>query len=97
MLALSGGTKVFLPDYESALAGALGERDIAVALHQGMLTLVCGQLARERADSEIMEAIGPVLAAYPPASRIGKIVHFGRALPRTAAGEVERWRIRENA
>ena len=93
VIALPGGTKVFLPDYEAAIAGALGERDIAVVLCRGMLTLACGQLACGRADREVMEALEKALAAYPPASRIGRVVRLGHALPRTAAGDVERWKI----
>lgn len=95
VLALSGGVKVFLPEYEAALAGALDERDITVVLHRGALTLVCGQLARERTDREVMEAIGPALAAFPLASRVGRVVSLGHALPRTAAGDIERWKIQE--
>ena len=95
VIALPGGTKVFLPEYEAAIAGALGERNVAVVLHRGMLTLACGQLAHDRTDREIAEALEPALAAYPPASRIGRIARLGHALPRTAAGDVERWKIQE--
>ena len=95
VLELPGGTKVFLPEYEAAIAAALSERDAAVVLHQGKLTLACGQLTNERTEREIMKAIEPALAAFPPASRIGKVVRLGHALPRTAAGDVERWKIQE--
>ena len=95
VIALPGGTKVYLPEYEASLAEALHERDVAVILHEGKLTLVCGMLARERADREIAAAIEPAMAAYPPNSRIGRIVQLTHALPRTAAGDVERWRIQE--
>ncbi len=95
VIALPGGTKVYLPEYEASLAEALHERDVAVILHEGKLTLVCGMLASERADREIAAAIEPAMAAYPPNSRIGRIVQLAHALPRTAAGDVERWRIQE--
>lgn len=95
VIALPGGTKVFLPEYEAALTRALDERDIAVVLHRGALTLACGQLARARDDHEIMDALEAACAAFPPASRIGKIARLGHALPRTAAGDVERWKIQE--
>ena len=95
VIALPGGTKVFLPEYEAALAGALNEHDIALVLHRGALTLACGLLARNRTDSAIMEALKPVCAIFPPASRVGKIAQLGHALPRTAAGDVERWKIQE--
>ena len=95
VLSLANGTKVFLPEYEAAVAAALNERDVAVVLHRGVLTLACGRLACERADQEIMKAIDAALAAYPPASRIGRVAQLGHALPRTAAGDVERWKIQE--
>ena len=95
VLALPGGTKVFLPEYEAAVVEALGERDVAVVLHQGKLTLACGQLAGNRDDREVMEALEPAMSAFPPGSRIGCVARLGHALPRTAAGDVERWKILE--
>lgn len=95
VLTLPGGTKVFLPDYEAALGQALGERDIAIVLHDSRLVLVCGTLAHERTDEGITEALGPVMATYPPSSRVGRIARLGHALPRTAAGDIERWKILE--
>ncbi len=95
VIALPGGTKVFLPDYEAALAEALGERDIAVVLHKGKLVLVCGRMAIERVDDEVARAIEPALRAFPPGSRIARIVQLGHLLPRTASGDVERWKIQE--
>ena len=95
VLTLPGGTKVFLPEHEAALAKALGEQDVAVVLHQGMLTLACGKLATERTDHGIMEELGSAMAAFPPASRIGRIAQLGHSLPRTAAGDIERWKIQK--
>jgi long-subunit acyl-CoA synthetase (AMP-forming) len=95
VLVLPSGTKVFLPEYEGAVAKALGERDVAVLLHENMVTLVCGRLSRERTDRELFEGIEPAMVAYPFSSRVGRILRFGRALPRTAAGNVEKWKIQE--
>ena len=95
VITLSGGTKLFLPEYEDALARALDEPDIIVALFEDKLTLICGTLAHERSDGELMKAIEPVMALYPPASRIADIARLGHALPRTATGDVERWKVRE--
>ena len=95
VLALPNGTKVFLPDYEAALAVALGERDVAVILDGGMMTLACGKLEHMRDDHSIMGLIAPAMAAYPPVSRIARIVRLGHALERTAAGDVERWKIQK--
>ena len=95
VIALPGGTKVFLPEYEAALCKALGEQDIAAVLCEGALTLVCGRLAHERSDSEILEALDTVMREYPPSSRIGRIGRLDHALPRTAAGDIERWKLQE--
>jgi len=95
VLTLPGGTKVFLPEYEAAIAAALGERDVAVVLQRGRLTLVCGQLVRQLTDAETLERAGAALSAYPPSSRVGEVARLGHALPRTAAGDVERWKIQE--
>ena len=95
VITLASGTKVFLPEYEAAVSQALGEGDIAVVLHEGALSLVCGKLSKQRSEREITEALAPVMRAYPPGSRIGRIVQLDRPLPRTAAGDIERWKIQE--
>lgn len=93
VLTLPGGTKVFLPDYEAAVSAALGEPDVCVCLNDGALALVCGTLVHARDDSAIMKAIEPAMASYPPASRIVRIVRLDHALPRTPAGDIERWKV----
>lgn len=95
VLMLPNGTKVFLPEYEAGIINALKEHDIAVALSGTVLTLICGKLASARTDDEIMKALESAMAACPPGSRIGRIVQLGHALPRTAAGDIERWKLQE--
>ena len=95
VLVLPSGTKVFLPEYEAAIAATLGEADVAVMLRDGALTLVCGRLARKRDDREVLHALEPAMATQPRGSRIGRIVFLGHPLPRTAAGDIERWKIQE--
>ncbi|MBE6471710.1 MAG: long-chain fatty acid--CoA ligase [Coriobacteriaceae bacterium] len=95
VIALPNGTKVYVPEYEAAVREALGEQDIAVVLQGGALTLACGRLAHAHSDEAVSEAVARALRAYPPASRIGRIVRLGHPLPRTAAGDVERWKIQE--
>ena len=95
VITLPGGTKVFLPEYEAAMSDALGERDVAVVAFRGGLVLACGRMACERTDRELMESLEPAMAAYPPGSRIGRIARLGHALPRTAAGDIERWKVQE--
>lgn len=95
VLTLASGTKVYVPEYEAVISDALGEEDIAVLLNDGVLTLVCGDLVCERDDSEIMRNLETPMSSYPPGSRIVKLVRVGHALPRTAVGDVERWKIQE--
>ena len=95
VITLPNGTKVFVPEYEAAVARALEERDIAVLPHQGKLTLACGQLAHDRTDRELMDMAAKATSAYPPGSRIVQLVRLGHALARTAAGDIERWKIQE--
>ncbi len=95
VIMLANGTKVFLPDYESALAATLAQQDVCVVVLEGKLALVCGKLSAEHTDEQIMQAIEPVMAGYPHGSRIAKIARLGHALPRTAAGDIERWKILE--
>ncbi len=95
VLMLPNGTKVFLPEYETGITAALEERDVAAVFCGGILTLVCGSLTHKRTDSEIMKALEPAMATYPPGSRIGRIARLGHALPRTAAGDIERWKLQE--
>ena len=95
VITLSGGTKVYLPEYESAISNALGERDIAALLDHEKLTLVCGSLAHDYSDSEILKNLETAMADYPPGSRIARVIRIEHALPRTAAGDIERWKIQE--
>ena len=93
VLMLPNGTKVFLPEYEAAVIGTLKEHDVAVMLCSNTLTLACGKLTSEH--NEIMKEIEPAMATYPPGSRIGRVVHIGHSLPRTAAGDIERWKLQK--
>ena len=104
LLPLLGGALLPLGRFpeRSRLRGVLTEAVvcltsvlIAVALIRGELVLVCGMLTCERSNREIMAAIEPAMMAFPPASRVSAIVRFGHALPRTAAGDLERWKIQE--
>ena len=94
---LSNGTKLFIPAYERALKRALGEEDLAVIACDGAPVLVCGALSRHRGATErdIERELAPALARYPRESHIARTVLLGRALPRTAAGDVRRWSIQK--
>ena len=95
VLMLPNGTKVFLPEYEAHVIDVLKEQDVAVVLCGNVLTLACGTLHGTHDDNEIMKALDPAMETYPPGSRIGRIAFLGHALPRTSAGDIERWKLQE--
>ena len=97
VVVLANGTKLFIPEYESALKQALGEEDVAVVACAGQPVLACGTLAHHpgAAAADIERELAPALARYPRESHIARTVLLGHALPRTAAGDVRRWTIQE--
>ena len=95
VIVLRNGTKVFLPEYEAKVASALGEQDVAVIVRENALVLACGRMVHAREDRVVLAALDAALAEYPRSARITAIAHLGHALPRTAAGDVERWKIQE--
>lgn len=101
MLVLEDGTKVFLPEYEEKLAGALGNRDIAVLSADGRLVLVCHvDGAEQKMESgelteDIKRRIGPVMETVPIGHRISRVILTGRAIPRTATGKIRREKLLE--
>ena len=91
MLVLEDGTKIFLPEYEEALAGVLGTKELAVVLRSGKPVLVVSGKAPSK--GEIFRAIRPVLETYPRGQQISDIVYWETPLPRTATGKIQRYKI----
>ena len=93
--ALSCGGETDREKVETLIAkiDALKEHDVAVMLCSNTLTLACGKLTSEH--NEIMKEIEPAMATYPPGSRIGRVIQIGHALPRTADGDIERWKLQK--
>lgn len=65
VIVLLNGTKVFIPEYEAAIASALGENDVAVVLQDDALTLACGKLSRAMTVSDVMKGIAPAMDMQP--------------------------------
>lgn len=93
VLALPGGDKLFLPEYEAALAQALGTTELAVVLRDGRPALVLEEVPA--GETGTLDAIAGVLAAMPMGQRIASVVELGHPLPRTASGKVQRWKLTE--
>ena len=101
MLVLEDGTKVFLPEYEERLAGALGNSDVAVVAVDDRLMLVYHPEGAETEKEtevligEIMERMDPVMKVVPRGQRISRVILTDHAIPRTATGKIRREKLLE--
>ena len=91
ILVLQDGTKIFLPEYEAALAAALGTKEIAVLLSDSRPVLVIGECRMN--ENAVWQAIKPVLENYPRGQQISKVILRDSPLPRTATGKIQRYKI----
>ena len=91
ILVLPDGTKIFLPEYEAALAAALGGRELAVIEENGAPVLVLP--GREDERDAVTAALRPVMAAYPRGQQVREIRFRAAPLPRTATGKIQRWSL----
>ena len=91
MLVLQDGTKIFLPEYEEALADVLGTKELAVVLRGGKPVLVVSGCSLTK--DEILKAVRPVLETYPRGQQISDVVFRDAPLPRTATGKIQRYKI----
>ena len=93
ILVLSDGTKIFLPEYEQAIAAVLGQADFAVIESGGAPALVLSGTEEDLAAA--LSKIAPVMQALPFGRRIKTGFALPAPLPRTATGKLKRWEITE--
>ena len=94
MLVLPDGTKLFLPEYEAALAAVLGTAELAVGLDPaGRLTLLLGQ-SPAGDEKEVLRTLKPVLETRPRGQQLARVIFSAAPLPRTQTGKLKRWEIR---
>ncbi|MBQ3356081.1 MAG: acyl--CoA ligase [Oscillospiraceae bacterium] len=91
ILVLADGTKLFLPEYEAAVAGALGETDLCILLRGGAPVLLLGGPPRD--TRPLWDALRPVLEERPRGQQLRRILFYHDPLPRTASGKIMRWAI----
>lgn len=92
ILVLQDGTKIFLPEYESAVSQALGNPEIAIALQNGRPVLVfCGA----GDEKEMFEKLRSVMSQRPRGHQLSKIIFVNEPLPRTATGKIKRWELQQ--
>ncbi len=92
ILVLQDGTKLYLPEYESALAQLLQTRELAVVLRQQIPTLV---LQGQGEEQELLRRLAPVNADRPRNQQIKKVIFLSQSLPRTATGKLKRWELNQ--
>ena len=91
MLVLADGTKIYLPEYEGALAALLGTDELAVALKNGRPVLL---LAEAEVDNkELFYRLAPAMTQRPRGQQLTDIIRLHRPLPRTATGKIQRWAL----
>ena len=92
ILVLPDGTKIFLPEYESALMQALGHTELAVTLRgERPLLVYSGEGDREK----LREKLGELMRTLPRGHQIADILITDEPLPRTATGKIKRWELQQ--
>ena len=91
MLVLPDGTKLFLPEYEAAIAQVLGKTELAVTLFEGRPLLI---LQGEGEEAAVLRALRPVLAERPRGQQLAGVRFVAGPMPRTATGKIKRWELR---
>ena len=94
MLVLPSGTKIFLPEYESKLARALANPELAVILIDDKPALYIKEDEQNRAA--LQEKLASVMRELPRAQQISNIIFTDKPLPRTATGKIKRWEIQKS-
>ena len=94
MLVLADGTKIFLPEYEAALAKILKSAELAVDLKGERPVLIC---PKEEAREDLLEKLRPAMEKLPRGQQLTGIITVNGPLPRTATGKIKRWELRQKA
>ena len=92
ILVLPDGTKIFLPEYEAAIAKVLGHTELAVVLRDSRPLLIYSGEANEQ---ELSKALLPLMTELPRGQRLGGIRIIQEPLPRTATGKIKRWELQQ--
>ncbi len=92
VLVLPDGTKLYLPEYESEIAEALGIRDLAVTLRSGRPILL---LHGEISPAEAVQKLRPLMARRPRGQQLTDVLVTNQPLPRTATGKIKRWELQQ--
>ncbi|MBR2582739.1 MAG: acyl--CoA ligase [Oscillospiraceae bacterium] len=92
MLVLPDGTKIFLPEYESAIMQTLGHTELAVTLRGERPILV---FSGEGDAKALGEKLRGLMRTLPRGQQIADILITDEPLPRTATGKIKRWELQQ--
>ena len=92
MLVLPDGTKIFLPEYESAIMQALGHTELAVTLRGERPALV---FSGEGDAKQINDKLRGLMRTLPRGQQITEVIVTDEPLPRTATGKIKRWELQQ--
>ena len=92
MLVLPDGTKIFLPEYEAAIAKALDHTELAVVLKDNRPMLIYSGEANEQ---DLNKTLLPLMAELPRGQRLCGVRITSEPLPRTATGKIKRWELQQ--
>ena len=93
ILVLPTGTKIFLPEYEGAIAKALHNDELAVILLRGKPVLVVRE--SEEDSLELYEKVAEVMRELPRSQQLAHVIFKQEPLPRTPTGKIKRWVIQK--
>lgn len=98
VVVLDSGIKLHLPSCEQRLRTELGQDDLAVVVSEGMPVLVCGEFSptgQERGWNvgELTRKLRGMRLSEGRDAHIVRVVELGHPLPRTAGGDIQRWKI----
>ncbi|MBR0207760.1 MAG: acyl--CoA ligase [Oscillospiraceae bacterium] len=92
MLVLPDGTKIFLPEYESAIMRTLSHTELAVTLRGERPILV---FSGEGDAKALGEKLRDLMRTLPRGQQITDILITDEPLPRTATGKIKRWELQQ--
>ena len=91
MLVLPDGTKLFLPEYEAAIAAVIGDKDFAVIERDLSPVMVIHDDPSNRAF--LSAQLKSLMQQYPRGQQLRDMIFLSKPLPRTATGKVRRWEL----
>ena len=85
------GTKLFLPEYEAAIAAVIGDKDFAVIERDLSPVMVIHDDPSNRAF--LSAQLKSLMQQYPRGQQLRDMIFLSKPLPRTATGKVRRWEL----